>query len=410
VTVLRLREYRSVEWRMATDTARAIDAASGSALEVTQTFEAGLWRISAGSHVGTVAAGDIRILITPKVRAANLFHMLEAGGEALPVQSEIFEYERTGDLLPAFATFFASVLDRAVAQGLPRQYREIDERLIALRGRVDVKAQVKMGGLPIPVACRFDEHTADTPVNRIAKAALMVLLRLPGVSVATRQTLARLVIRFDEVSSVTPGDLATETPFTRLDEQFRSVDRLARLVLAGSSITNNAGLEGASTFLVNMNTVFESFLEASLRRALYGRLAVTGQCNGRLDEDGRVGIKPDLTFLRGPRTVYVGDAKYKLTDSGLGLSSDYYQLLAYTTALDLPEGVLVYCQDAEAPVPPKVVTVRHAGKRLHSWALTLAGGPAQLDREIDDLAAWIEGRSAPEFERGRLPPAPMLIA
>jgi 5-methylcytosine-specific restriction enzyme subunit McrC len=388
---------------MTTDTAQAIADAAGSTLEVTQTFEAGRWQIKAGSHVGAVVAGDLRILVTPKVKAANLFHMLEAGGEPVPVQSEIFDYERTGDLLPAFATFFASVLDRAVARGLPRQYREIDERLIALRGRIDVKAQLKMGGLPIPVACRFDEHTADTPVNRIAKAALLVLLRLPGVSVATRQTLARLVIRFDEVSTATPGDLAAETPFTRLDEHFRSVDRLARLVLAGSSITNSAGLEGASTFMVNMNTVFESFLEASLRRALQGRLTVTGQRTRALDEDGKVGIKPDLTFLRGRRVVYVGDAKYKLIDSGLGLSSDYYQLLAYTTALDLPEGVLVYCQDAEAPVPPKVVTVRHAGKRLHSWALTLAGGPADLDREIDDLAAWITARSEPELKVGVCP-------
>jgi len=403
VTVLRLREYRSIEWSMTTDTAQAIADAAGSTLEVTQTFEAGRWQIKAGSHVGAVVAGDLRILVTPKVKAANLFHMLEAGGEPVPVQSEIFDYERTGDLLPAFATFFASVLDRAVARGLPRQYREIDERLIALRGRIDVKAQLKMGGLPIPVACRFDEHTADTPVNRIAKAALLVLLRLPGVSVATRQTLARLVIRFDEVSTATPGDLAAETPFTRLDEHFRSVDRLARLVLAGSSITNSAGLEGASTFMVNMNTVFESFLEASLRRALQGRLTVTGQRTRALDEDGKVGIKPDLTFLRGRRVVYVGDAKYKLIDSGLGLSSDYYQLLAYTTALDLPEGVLVYCQDAEAPVPPKVVTVRHAGKRLHSWALTLAGGPADLDREIDDLAAWITARSEPELKVGVCP-------
>ena len=403
MTVLRLREYRSIEWPMSTDTAQAIADAAGSALEVTQTFEAGRWQIKAGSHVGTVVAGDVRILVTPKVKAANLFHMLEAGGEPVPVQSEVFEYERTGELLPAFATFFAAVLDRAVAQGLPRQYREIDERLIALRGRVDVKAQLKMGGLPIPVACRFDEHTADTKVNRIAKAALLVLLRLPGVSVATRQTLARLVIRFDEVSSVTSGDLATETSFTRLDEHFRSVDRLARLVLAGSSITNTAGFEGASTFMVNMNTVFETFLEASLRRSLQGHLSVTGQRTRALDEDGKVGIKPDLTFLRGRRVVYVGDAKYKLIDSGLGLSSDYYQLLAYTTALDLPEGVLVYCQDAEAPVPPKVVTVRHAGKRLHSWALTLAGGPADLDREIDDLAAWITARSEPELKVGVCP-------
>ena len=116
MTVLRLREYRSVEWAMSTEAAQAVADAAGSGLQVTQTFESGRWQITSGSHVGTVVAGDVRILVTPKVKAANLFHMLEAGGDPVPVQSGIFEYERTGDLLPAFATFFAAVLDEVGLQ------------------------------------------------------------------------------------------------------------------------------------------------------------------------------------------------------------------------------------------------------------------------------------------------------
>ena len=42
----------------------------------------------------------------------------------------------------------------------------------------------------------------------------------------------------------------------------------------------------------------------------------------------------DLVFrdLREGQVRYVGYIRYKLTDSGRGRSSDYYQLLAYTTA------------------------------------------------------------------------------
>lgn len=393
MTTVELREYRSVEVVLTADQARAVATAAGTALVVSQTFEPGRWQLTATSHVGTIVVDDLSILIRPKVPAANLFHMLEAGGSAVPVHPEAFEYERTGDLLPAFATFFAATLDRAVAKGLPRRYEALEERLIALRGRVDVKEQLRIGGLPLPVACRFDEHTADTQVNRIVKAAILRLQLLPRVSVFTRQTLARLAARFDEVSSLRPRDLAVATVFSRLDEHFEPIERLARLVLAGSSITNRAGGVAASTFLVDMNQVFETFLEASLASALRGRLTVLGQRPAHLDREHSVVIKPDLTFLRGRRAVYVGDAKYKLTDSGFGYHADYYQLLAYTTALDLPEGVLVYCRDADTPAPPQEVTVRHAGKRLHSRALTLAGGPADLDCEIDDLGKWIEQRS-----------------
>ena len=85
-------------------------------------------------------------------------------------------------------------------------------------------------------------------------------------------------------------------------------------------------------------------------------------------------IRPDLRF-RHPRSgsvTYVGDIKYKLTADATARSADYYQLLAYTTALNLPEGVLIYCQ-ADGGEPAGEVTVRHAGKKLHVRALDLSG-------------------------------------
>jgi 5-methylcytosine-specific restriction enzyme subunit McrC len=54
---------------------------------------------------------------------------------------------------------------------------------------------------------------------------------------------------------------------------------------------------------------------------------------------GQVRMKPDLEFRRQGTTAYVGDIKYKLTADARARNADYYQLLAYTTAMDLPEGV-----------------------------------------------------------------------
>ena len=48
--------------------------------------------------------------------------------------------------------------------------------------------------------------------------------------------------------------------------------------------------------------------------------------------------------------MYVADTKYKITADGYARDTDYYQILAYTRALDVPAGMLIYCQrDGDAP-------------------------------------------------------------
>ena len=85
--------------------------------------------------------------------------------------------------------------------------------------------------------------------------------------------------------------------------------------------------------------------------------------------------------------MFVGDIRYKLTADAGARSTDYYQLLAYATALDLPEGVLIYAL-ADGGVPEPSLVVRHAGKVLHTFAIDLTGGGAQIDAAI---AEWPTG-------------------
>ena len=98
-------------------------------------------------------------------------------------------------------------------------------------------------------------------------------------------------------------------------------------------------------------------------------------------------MRPDLVFRSEDRDVYVADIKYKLTDTGRGRTPDYYQLLAYTTGLALPEGVLIYCQADTAP--PRAITVRHAGKRLRTFPLDLRGTAGEIEAAALGLAEWI---------------------
>ena len=388
-----ISEYGTAEVDLEAEAVVQLRRVVGTRLTVTPTERTDRWELRAGSHVGTVVVPGLRLLIRPKVEAANLFHMLEAGGSALGIGAGIFDYQQTHDLLPAFATFYARLLERTFARGIARQYLQQEDRLVTIRGRVDTKAQLRLAGLSLPVACTFDDYTSDIALNRLVRAAADRLLRLPGVTTPTRYALSALAARLEEVTALRTQDVETPTVFNRLNRHYEPVERLARLVLAGSTINEHAGATAAGTFLIDMNRLFEEFVESRLSRSLLGRLDVRGQYPTALDRQGLVPMRPDLVFLDSGRVVYVADSKYKVTATGFGREADYYQLLAYVTGLGLREGVLVYCHHDGAA--PKRVAVRNTDVALHTWPIRLTGTPQQLDDEVATLAGWIFERMAP---------------
>lgn len=387
-----LDEYESTVEPLAVEQVAALRGLVGSRLSISAADTPGEWVIKATSYVGTVVVGPVSVLVRPKVSNANLFHLLEAGGQALDIRPEAFEYERTGDLVPSFATFFARVAEAALGRGVYRSYEGRDEQLLTIRGRVDVTAQQRSAGLPLPVVCRYDEYTADVALNRIVKAATGRLSRLKGVTSSTRSALASVLARMEEVSALDGPEVRTRTVLTRVNAHYRSVERLSRMVLGGSSLLDLVGDAEAGAFLVNMNTVFEEFVEDRLRRYLTGALEVEGQGTRWLDSGHCVvHLVPDLTFRRLGKAVFVGDAKYKLLlDEQKGRNPDYYQLLAYTTALGVEEGILVYCHDDG--VAPQPIVVENAGTRLFVRGIRLDGTPTDVDSQLRDLAEWVADR------------------
>ncbi len=104
-------------------------------------------------------------------------------------------------------------------------------------------------------------------------------------------------------------------------------------------------------------------------------------------------IRPDLCLVdrSSNRPLLVGDIKYKLAKDGRGRATDYQQLLAYTTAMGLAEGVLIYCHSSGAT--GSHITVRNTHQTLYIRTLDLSGTPAEVEGQLDELAAWILTRS-----------------
>lgn len=54
--------------------------------------------------------------------------------------------------------------------------------------------------------------------------------------------------------------------------------------------------------------------------------------------------------------------------------------------------MLIYCL-ADGGRPEHQVTVRHAGKVLHTFAVDLGGAPTSVSLSIDNLAEWMVERT-----------------
>ena len=177
-------------------------------------------------------------------------------------------------------------------------------------------------------------------------------------------------------------------PSTELNEHYREVVELSRLILRYRAIELDRGGVRANGFLMDMNEVFQGFVTRALRECLGvsdRTLRSDKNLPGTLwlDKGRRVRLRPDLSWWDGSTCTFVGDAKYKRVHDERVPNADLYQMLAYATALDLPGGLLAYAEGEEQPV---VHEVRNVGKRLEVAAINLSGSIADIRASIDELA------------------------
>lgn len=333
------------------------------------------YELKAASIVGTVVLPTLRLLICPKVGLKNLFFLLGYGVELTSWAEERFPYERDPDLLKAVAHIFEAEVSRAARQGLVRGYQARHETLATLRGRIDIAGQIRVRqGRPFPLECSFEEYTEDIELNRIVKAALRRLLQVPGLSPEVVRRLRFRYRIFDEVASVIygPGSVP-DIDFTRLNEHWRPTAELARLILNQESLRDQTGKTLGISFTVDMNTLFERFVENIVgREARKARLQLVAQAPRRLSTD--VPIRPDLVLRAGSRDLAVGDAKYKEPSDERPSNEDLYQLLAYCVSLGLKSGLLIYSGKLD-----RQYLIERAGIVLEATSIDLTGEPEQIE-------------------------------
>ncbi len=366
--------------------------------------ESDAYHLKPNSTIGALDIGDLSVSIQPKLPIGRVLYLASYAMGAVDFREERFEFQTQPTLVEALVPALARAARRAFARGLLHGYRTEEEALHTVRGRIRVADQLRRRfGIPLPVEVRYDDFTDDILANRLVKAAADRLGKLRVRSAKSRLDLGWVAATLDNVSLVDfPPKAVPEVKFDRLNEHCREVVNLARLILRHTAIETDRGKARANGFLMNMNVVFQEFVTRALREEM--KLSESTFPSEKrlprlhLDEDREVQLKPDLSWWNGPTCTFVGDAKYKRVKHAHVPNADLYQLLAYTTALNLPGGLLIY---AEGEAKDVVHRVRHAGKQLEIATLDLSGTIENLESEIGKLAERVRAIHRQALERRR---------
>ena len=348
------------------------------------------YTLTPGSTVGALEIGGLSVLIQPKIGIPQLLSLAcYAMGMFKHQERRWFDFERRSALPDTLAMALAAAARRAFARGLLHGYLTHEEALPTVRGRIRFDDQLRRRfGLPLPVEVRYDEFTDDILANRLVKAAVARLGGLRLRSQKARRDLGRIAGLLDNVSLVEfPPSNLPQVSFDRLNQHYRDVVGLSRLILRHSAFQSSRGTVRAAGFLIDMNTLFQEFVTQALRDELgVSDRVLRSEHRMPLDTQGHVRIEPDLSWWDGGVCTFVGDAKYKNVTGERAPNADLYQLLAYATALDLPGGLLVY---AQGEADSAQYEVRHAGKRLEVTALDLGGSLDEVLASVRRLAQHV---------------------
>jgi 5-methylcytosine-specific restriction enzyme subunit McrC len=355
-------------------------------MTVTRAWDGVGYDLVPGSEIGVVALDSCDVVVRPsKATTDRVLFLVSYALDPARWQERAAAYATASNIVEGMAALFAHQLKRALRQGVLQGYRVTEDALTTVRGRVRFDQQLRRRfGTTLPVEVRFDEYTEDTDLNRVLRAALWRLGRLPIRLPQIRSSLAFCsAVLADNVTLVdfARSNLPT-LQWNRLNEHFRTAGELALLILKATSVEIAPGASRGAGFVVDMNVVFEQFVRTAVREELglqTSQFPPGHRVRVRLDGDERVRLKPDLSWWSDGRCLFVGDAKYKrISVKGIN-HPDLYQLLAYTVALDLPAGLLVYAAGEAERVVHDVV---HAGKQLHVTTVDLSGSPDDILRDV----------------------------
>ncbi len=366
-------------------------ALEGTKLVVVRGVGRDKWKLLPNGFVGAVQVDDLLVEVKPKgkVGVSQILFLLSYAKDP-GFRAQNVEAEATDDLWAALGETLARLGERATSGGVLQGYVSRDEALRTVRGRVRLSDQVtRRPGFMFPIEVTHDEYTVDIPENRILRAAVRRMLAVPKLNAGVRRRLLHLDRKLSDASLLVRGNRLPQWTPSRLNATYVPALRIAEVVLQNMVAEATPGKLHVSSFVVNMAKVFEDFVTVALTEALRkypGR--TVAQYKTYMDEpcsEGvpRIVLRPDIVHFVGGEPTLIFDAKYKAASSnGQYPNADYYQMLAYTTAMGRTDAWLVYAGTG-APAHRRV---RNSEISVYECPIDLSGTPSEVIARVETIS------------------------
>jgi 5-methylcytosine-specific restriction enzyme subunit McrC len=332
-------------------------------------------QIRSSSWVGSIhLTQELRVRVIPKLAGNSLgvLTMLAITDGSplidLPQYFRGLSDDPDEDATELLCRLVVSHTEKVLARGLIRNYRGHADDLPYLRGRLDAYRQATVYfGKFTEFACEYNEFDRDTIENHILLAGVRAA-RWTTTSASVRRRAADLERRLGDVAPTLPSRRKLLSPtavvYGRRNAHYRVAHTWCRSLLRQGQVDDvdtPAGSE-IQTFLINMNALFERFVDWLVAR-VYSGTGVDLQAQKRnpslitVNGRHRRPIAPDLIISQSGRSVAI-DAKYKKYDEWEISPSDVYQLLlyaqCYTGFTAIPTSYLIY-PASRRKTPPTIV-------------------------------------------------------
>lgn len=317
-------------------------------------FEVYFNKVKARHYVGFVAFDDVFIQVLPKVfkpkdtvenedstwnSVMAFIRMLDLA-YGLKIRDYDLAYLQGRKLHPnlheVFIYLFAKSLWDEIQRGYHREYVELRSEEKFLRGKLLLSKQIKK--LPHQLdtfSIEVHEFIEDNLLNRVFYASIQRALGRTAWQ-TNKRLLGELMLAFD---GVTPTRLTRghfeRVHFTRLNERFRKPFELAKLLFMPP--LRGGGERRVTGFFVDMNELFERFIEKIVRRNISSRYDLSYQSQYLFlkdDRDNKLHQKPDYVIEENKTPAIVLDAKYREFREKMPSSDMARQLYVYTKILE----------------------------------------------------------------------------
>jgi 5-methylcytosine-specific restriction enzyme subunit McrC len=194
------------------------------------------YRLRSKGWVGHIPVDGTVMVVQPKAPVASIFGMLEV---AYKLKSfNVFEGETAVESLEEIYQRIAAILAKRVndrfRKGLYRNYLEKSEDLEFVRGRVDIRGNIRNALIGAPrLRCRYEELTADLEENAVLLWALYLASRMgltrDDVKREVRQAYRNLI----GTVSLEPknGGDCIDRFYHRLNDDYKPMHALCRFLI-----------------------------------------------------------------------------------------------------------------------------------------------------------------------------------